>query len=133
MHGAGRQTGRSGQIADPEFRRTGVEAPEDRHGAVDGLDRPALGSVRLFLHGEIVSRDAGTRAGNSKPGPGSVRASGRADQPRTARASISTRLSGSGRPVNTVVRDGSTPLGVRVDMNSPYASFIAAKSSRLVR
>ena len=51
----------------------------------------------------------------------------------TAIASISTSISARGKPVKTVVRQGSTVPLVFVRTNSPYASFMAAKSSRLVR
>src|SRR5690625_4912654 len=52
---------------------------------------------------------------------------------RTVRASISTSISARGSPAITVVRAGVTPLGVCSATNCPYASFIAAKSSRVVR
>jgi hypothetical protein len=64
VHGAGGQTGGTGQVTDAQVRGAGVEASQDRHRPVDGLHRPPA-DLR-FLHGERLSHDAGSEAGISR-------------------------------------------------------------------
>src|SRR5690606_31176712 len=51
----------------------------------------------------------------------------------TAKAASPTSISGRASPTITVVRLGSTPDGQCCVTKAPYASFMAAKSSRDVR
>lgn len=81
-----------------------------------------------------AARASGQASGRDGAGAGAGgRGEGAGRYAVTASASISTSISSRGSPVKTVVREGRTPDAHRGATYAPYASFIAAKSSRVVR